>query len=84
MALSRHGCWKEGLFFVGFGPVTRHAYPSWRNLSCVTTKRDGKTDKKEGKHQKRHSSQNQKERNSPNSSENEEIEAQQELRGTEK
>ena len=52
--------------------------------SCVTTKRDGKTDKKEGKHQKRNSSQHQKERNSPNSSENEDIEAQQEQRGTEK
>ena len=51
--------------------------------SCVTTKRDCKTDKKEGKHQKRNSSQHQKERNSPNSSENEEIEAQQTLRRTE-
>ena len=48
--------------------------------SCVTTKRDGQTDKKEGKHQKRNSSQHQKERHSPSSSENEAIEAQQELR----
>ena len=47
------------------------------------TKRDGKTDKKEGKHQQRNSSLHQKERNSPNSSENEEIEARQEQRGTE-
>ena len=51
--------------------------------SCVTTKRDGKAAKKEGKHQKRNSSQHHKERNNPNSSENEEIEAQQEPRGTE-
>ena len=49
----------------------------------VTTKCNGKTDRKEGKHQRRNSSQHQKERNSPNSSENEEIEAQQEQRGTE-
>ena len=57
----------------------------WQNnyYSCITTNRDGKTDQKEGKHQKRNSSQHQMERNSPNSSENEEIEAQQELRGTE-
>ena len=52
--------------------------------SCVTTKREGKTNKNEGKHQKCNSSQQQKERNSPTFSENEEIEAQQEQRGMEK
>ena len=49
--------------------------------SCVTTKRDGKSDKKEGKHQRSNSSKHQKERNSPNPRENEETEAQQEQRG---
>ena len=53
------------------------------NSSRVATKRDGRTGKKEGKHQKRNSSQHQKERYSPNLSENEKTEAQQEQRGTE-
>ena len=63
--------------------LTRHHTHQDTN-SCVTTKRDGKTDKKEGKHQKRNYSQHQKERNSPNSSENEEIDAKRELGRTEK
>ena len=43
--------------------------------SCVATKRDGETDKKESIHQKRNSSQHEKEHNSPNPGENEETEA---------